>query len=68
MLVTLDLDFADIRQHPPSSHEGIWVLRPPRQSIRDTLAVLTGALSLVSREETHGRLWIVEPRRVRIRE
>jgi predicted nuclease of predicted toxin-antitoxin system len=28
VLITLDLDFSDIRQYPPSSHSGIWVLRP----------------------------------------
>ena len=29
VLVTLDLDFADIRAYPPGSHRGVWVLRPP---------------------------------------
>jgi len=33
ILVTLDLDFADIRLYPPSSHPGIWVLRPRSESI-----------------------------------
>ena len=68
VLVTLDLDFADIRQYPPSSHRGIWVLRPETQSIEHTLSVLRGALALVGDELTTNRLWIVEPGRVRIRE
>ena len=68
VLITLDLDFSDIRQYPPSSHRGMWVLRPETQSIENTLLVLKGALALVSDEPTAQRLWIVEPGRVRIRE
>jgi predicted nuclease of predicted toxin-antitoxin system len=68
VLVTLDLDFADIREYPPSSHRGIWVLRPATQSIENTLSALRGALALIGKEPTTNRLWIVEPSRVRIRE
>ncbi len=28
ILITLDLDFSDIRRYPPAAHHGIWVLRP----------------------------------------
>jgi predicted nuclease of predicted toxin-antitoxin system len=38
VLITLDLDFSDIRQYPPASHRGIWVLRPETQSIENTLS------------------------------
>lgn len=68
ILVTLDLDFSDIRLYPPASHKGIWVLRPRTQSIDNTLALLKGALVVLETEPTHGRLWIIEPERVRIRE
>ena len=68
ILVTFDLDFADIRDYPPPSHAGIWVLRPSTQSITNTLNLLQAALSLLEVEATQGRLWIVEPGRVRIRE
>ena len=68
VLVTLDLDFSDIREYPPSGHRGIWVLRPEAQSIERTLSVLKGALALLDDEATAHRLWIVEPGRVRIRE
>jgi predicted nuclease of predicted toxin-antitoxin system len=68
VLITLDLDFADIRQYPPSAHRGIWVLRPATQSIEKTLSVLKGALALMRDEPTAHRLWIVESSRVRIRE
>jgi predicted nuclease of predicted toxin-antitoxin system len=68
ILVTLDLDFADLRRYPPSSHHGIWVLRPATQSIENIVSVLNGALALLGKELTGKRLWIVEPGRVRIRE
>ena len=35
--ITLDLDFSDIRQFPPGSHPGIFLLRP---NSRGRLAVL----------------------------
>ncbi len=31
VLVTLDLDFANVQNYPPSQHAGIIVLRPKRQ-------------------------------------
>jgi predicted nuclease of predicted toxin-antitoxin system len=68
VLVTLDLDFADIRLYPPSSHRGIWVLRPETQSIENTISALRAALALLGKEPTANRLWIVEASRVRIRE
>ncbi len=68
ILVTLDVDFADIRQYPPSDHPGIWVLRPASQSIESILALLRGALAVFEAEAAENRLWIVEHGRVRIRE
>jgi predicted nuclease of predicted toxin-antitoxin system len=68
ILITLDMDFADIRRYPASAHRGVWVLRPETQGITNTLAALKGALSLMAKERTASRVWIVEPGRVRIRE
>ena len=68
VLVTLDLDFADIRTYPPNSHAGIWVLRPHRQSIGNFVELLRGALKLLATEEHDARLWVVERERVRIRD
>ena len=68
ILVSFDLDFSDIRVYPPASHKGIWVLRPHTQSIDNTLALLKAALRVLETEPTRGRLWIIEPERVRIRE
>ncbi len=66
ILVTFDLDFSDIRIYPPASHAGIWA--PHTQSVQNTLTLLKAALLVLETEPARGRLWIVEPERVRIRE
>jgi predicted nuclease of predicted toxin-antitoxin system len=68
VLVTLDLDFADIRAYPPGSHAGIWVLRPSRQTFAAVVALLAAAIRLSAVERTAGQLWVIDERRVRIRE
>ncbi len=68
VLITLDLDFSDIRLYPPASHKGIWVLRPRTQSIDSMLTLLKGALGVLATEQTESRLWVVELGQVRIRE
>ena len=69
ILITFDLDFADIRVYPPENHRGVWVLRPHTQSITDTLALLRGALTVLDGGEiVDRRLWVVEPGQIRIRE
>ena len=67
ILVTLDLDFADLRAYPPGMHGGIWVLRPPKQTFQAIDALVQAGLRLASIEPAHGRLWIIDERRVRIR-
>jgi predicted nuclease of predicted toxin-antitoxin system len=67
VLVTLDMDFADIRAYPNSEHSGIWVLKPVNQSASRTLGLLRSAVRLLATESATGSLWIVEPHRVRIR-
>jgi predicted nuclease of predicted toxin-antitoxin system len=67
VLITLDLDFANVLRFPPSSHTGIVVLRLPHPielgAIHDRTRVL---LEAVKREgEPTGRLWIVEQDRIR---
>jgi predicted nuclease of predicted toxin-antitoxin system len=68
-LVTLDLDFSDIRTHPPAAHAGIIILRPRTQSKPDVLALLGRLLPLLGGgEQLSGNLWIVQENGVRIRE
>ena len=68
ILVTLDLDFADIRAYPLGSHRGIWVLRPAQQTFDAITALMLSGLRLAEVERTAGQLWIIDERRVRIRE
>jgi predicted nuclease of predicted toxin-antitoxin system len=67
-LVTLDLDFADIRTYSPASHSGIIVLRVASQSRQHVLHVLKPAIALLASEALVGRLWIVAEAGVRIRQ
>lgn len=67
VLVTLDLDFADIRAYEPGKYSGIVVLRPRRAGADEVLRLLPVLLEAVESEPLEGRLWIVEPNRVRIR-
>ena len=68
-LVSLDLDFADVLRFPPETAPGIAVLRPPHPaSLPLLLALIRDLLNALKREPIAGRLWIVEPGRIRIHE
>jgi predicted nuclease of predicted toxin-antitoxin system len=67
-LVTLDLDFADIRTYPPAYYAGVVVLRLRRQDKPHVLEVCARVIPLLSHEPLAQRLWIVEENRIRIRE
>lgn len=67
ILLTLDLDFADIRTYPPEAYPGLIVFRLQRQDKKHVLAALRRMLSLFDREPIDGHLWIIEEERVRIR-
>ena len=68
ILVTLDLDFSDIRAYPPRDSCGIIVLRLPRLDKERVLTVARQFVPLLAAEPIAQRLWIVESKRVRIRE
>jgi predicted nuclease of predicted toxin-antitoxin system len=68
VLVTLDLDFSDIRSYPPGESAGIVVLRFARQDKPYVLAQFDRVIPPLTTEAIAGRLWIVDKRQVRIRE
>jgi predicted nuclease of predicted toxin-antitoxin system len=67
-LVTLDLDFADIRTYPPAGHPGMIVLRVAHQSRPHILQVVSSIVTLLDSEQLANRLWIVSEAGVRIRQ
>jgi predicted nuclease of predicted toxin-antitoxin system len=67
ILITLDLDFADITTYPPQDHHGIIVLRLVRQDRDTLLAIIPRILALLQTEPISRRLWIVDESRTRIR-
>jgi predicted nuclease of predicted toxin-antitoxin system len=68
VLVTLDLDFSDIRTHPPSDYPGIIVFRLGRQDKSLVLQVTERLLPLLKKEPIAGRLWIVDEYGLRVRD
>ena len=69
VIVTRDLDFADVRHYPPQIHSGIVVLRLPDNVIAaDVVDVMMRFLSVPAFiDRLQGRLAIVETDRVRFR-
>lgn len=66
-LITLDLDFADIRVYPPGQFPGFVVLRLKQQDKPYILEFFTQLIPVFSKEPLERRLWIVEESRIRIR-
>lgn len=67
ILVTLDLDFANVQAYPPSMGCGIIVLRLVWQDKNTVIAAVRRLLSILKRESPKRKLWIVEGERIRIR-
>ena len=67
VLVTLDLDFADVRAYPPPQFPGFMVLRVRRQDKRHLIAIFRRVIPLMEQESVEHHLWIIEETRVRIR-
>lgn len=65
-VVTLDLDFADIRAYPPADYPGIIVLRLARLDKRRVLSVMERLLTIPEQEPLAGKLWIVDEASVRV--
>jgi predicted nuclease of predicted toxin-antitoxin system len=55
-LITLDLDFANIRSYPPAQYSGLLVFRLHRQNKPAVLRALRPILPLLQKESLIGRL------------
>ena len=67
-LVTLDMDFADIRAYPPQEYAGLVVFRLGRHGPGRVLGVAARLIEMLPETSLQGQLWIVEDERIRIRE
>ncbi|MEX0613743.1 MAG: DUF5615 family PIN-like protein [Pirellulales bacterium] len=67
VIVTLDLDFADIQLYPPADYAGIIVLRLARLDKHRLLRAVDRLLPILNKEPLAGKLWIMDETRIRIR-
>ena len=67
-LVTLDLDFSNIRAYSPEGLAGIIVIRSKAQDKFTLLALLRRLIFVLRTRSTRNQLWIVGPDRIRFRE
>jgi predicted nuclease of predicted toxin-antitoxin system len=67
VLLTLDLDFANIQAYPPDATAGIVVLRLVRQDKPRVLQVIERLIPALIETAVFQKLWIVEEDRIRIR-
>jgi predicted nuclease of predicted toxin-antitoxin system len=67
ILITLDTDFADIRNYPPKDYSGIIVFRVYRQDKYTLINLLQKIVPILKKEELEKHLWIVEEKNIRIR-
>ncbi len=68
ILMTLDLDFANVRAYPPGEHAGIIVLRMKRQDKTTVLSYFRRVVMALGRRNPNGELWIVDGNRIRFRQ
>ncbi len=68
VLMTLDLDFANLQVYPPKSHPGIVVFRSKSQDKPTFVALLKRLVLILLQLPPKHQLWIVEPDRIRYRE
>ncbi len=67
-LLTLDVDFAQTTAYSPQDYPGIIVFRHPKPTLKGMLSLVHQVVVILKSESPRGRLWIVEPGRIRVRE
>ncbi len=67
-IITLDLDFADIRTYPPKQFAGLIVMRLKRQDKPFVLSMIQRLIKALSTEKLDKHLWIIDEKRIRIRD
>jgi predicted nuclease of predicted toxin-antitoxin system len=67
MLLTLDIEFADLRKYPPGSHPGVILFRPLSLSPLSVNAFIADFIRRSELEKLAGCIAVVDPVHVRIR-
>ncbi len=67
-IVTLDIDFSDIRTYRPGAYSGIVVFRLGDQARDHVLKIGARFLERLSAMSLDGQLWIVEETKIRVRD
>jgi predicted nuclease of predicted toxin-antitoxin system len=67
VLMSLDLDFSDMRIYPPGQYAGIIVFRVRHQDKNFLMNILGKIIPIIEREPLLNSLWIVEENKIRIR-
>lgn len=68
ILITLDLDFANIRAYPPGDYVGIIVLRSRGQDKASVLALIKKLIIVLGERIPKSELWVVQRDRIRFRQ
>jgi len=68
ILVTLDMDFSDIKTYPPQNFAGIIVLKLRNQAKSYILKLFQKIIPIFNSEQIQQHLWIVEETKIRIHE
>jgi predicted nuclease of predicted toxin-antitoxin system len=67
ILLTLDVEFADLRKHPPGTHPGVVLFRPRSSGPLEVAQMVLEFLGHTDVRELRGSVVVVHPARVRIR-
>lgn len=65
-LITADRDFTQILDFPPEQYGGFVVLQHPQLNLTGLKTLILQLITALKTESPVGKLWIVEPGRVRI--
>jgi len=65
-LISSDADFAQATRFPPGRYPGLVVLRNPSQTLATDQKLLGQVVDFLRKKSPTGRLWIVEPGRIRV--
>ncbi len=68
ILLSLDLDFSNILVFPPENYAGLIVLRLHRPGPAAVVGLVRRLLPHLTTRPVPGKLWVVDERRIRIRQ